>query len=260
MKFEDLLAAAPPPDPLPIPHYDHLFTDQERQAIHQDLLLDLADEIILVRSHLQQLFQATLRNPSPARLVRILDLYSRGSVRLGRLILHRQSLHKQRYSEMEAVAQNEHDEQVEREQARAQLEQMAAIRSSKKSCENLIIENPLTLSPWVRRWLRPFLYHDPSSTPRRGRPSVDLFAVLEGILHKLLTGIPWYYLPLNYPPYTTCHRYFRVWLHEGRLDLVLLVLSSFSFQKEKLEVDSFVDSFPGLDLSNVPMDDLPVEH
>jgi hypothetical protein len=115
MKIEDLVAAAPPPDPLPIPHYDQFFTDQERQAMQQDLLLDLADEIILVRSHLQHLFQATQKNPSPARLVRILDL-------------------------------------------------------------------------------------------------------------------------------------------------VLLVLSSLSFQKEKLAVDSFVDSFPGLDLSNIPLDDMSEEH
>jgi transposase len=260
MKIEDLVGAAPPPDPLPVPRYDHLFTDRERQAMQNDLLLDLADEIILIRSHLQHLFQSAAQNPSPARLIRILDLYSRGSVRLGRLILHRQNLHKQRYSDEEAVAQNEHDEQTAREEAHKQLEQLAAIRSSKKTCPNLIIENPLTISPYMRRWIRPILYPDPASSPIRGRPSVDLFAVLEGILHKLLTGIPWYHLPLNYPPYTTCHRYFRIWLHDRRLDLMLLILSARLFNKEKLEIDTFYDEFPGIDWSSIPLDDGPVEH
>ena len=259
MKFEDLACAPPPPDPLPIPRYDHLFTGPERESLQQDLLLDLADEIILIRSRLQCLFQAALQNPSPARLTRILDLYSQGSVRLARLILHRQNLHKQRYSDIEAVAQNEFDEQAAREQARAQLEQLAVIRSSKKPCANIINENPLTLSPLQRRWIRPFLYPDPPAAPTRGRPSVDLFAVLEGILHKLLTGIPWYYLPLNYPSYTTCHRYYRIWLHNSQLNLILLVLTVFLFTKEKHAVDTFIDHFPGFDLSKLSADDRPSE-
>jgi hypothetical protein len=237
MKIEDLVGAAPPPDPMSVPRYHHLFTDRERQGMQQDLLLDLADEIILIRSRLQCLFQAIPQNPSLARLTRILDLYSQGSVRLARLLLHRQNLHKQRYSNMEAVVQNELDEQAAREQARAQLEQLAAIRSSKKTCANIIIENPLTLSPFQRRWIRTLLYPDPLAEPARGRPSVDLFAVLEGILHKLLTGIPWYYLPLNYPPYTTCHRYYRIWLHNSRLNLILLALTIQLFPREKHEVD-----------------------
>lgn len=259
MKIEDLVGAAPPPDPMSVPRYHHLFTDRERQGMQQDLLLDLADEIILIRSRLQCLFQAIPQNPSLARLTRILDLYSQGSVRLARLLLHRQNLHKQRYSNMEAVVQNELDEQAAREQARAQLEQLAAIRSSKKTCANIIIENPLTLSPFQRRWIRTLLYPDPLAEPARGRPSVDLFAVLEGILHKLLTGIPWYYLPLNYPPYTTCHRYYRIWLHNSRLNLILLALTIQLFPREKHEVDTFIDLFPGFDLSKLSLDDKPPE-
>ena len=196
MKIEDLFDAAPPPAPMPVPRYDHLFTDRERQALQQDLLLDLADEIILIRARLQQLFQSAAQNPSPARFIRILDLYSLGSVRLARLILHRQILHKQRYSDPEAVVRNEQDEEAAREQAQKQLEQLAAIRSSEKFRSNLIIKNPLILSPLMHRLIGPLLYPDPAGSPVRGRPSVDLFAVLEGILHKLLTGIPWYLLPL----------------------------------------------------------------
>ena len=65
MKFEERMNDPPPPVPLPIPRYDQFFTEQERQSMDKDLLLDLADEIILIRSHMQHLFQAALQNPSP---------------------------------------------------------------------------------------------------------------------------------------------------------------------------------------------------
>jgi hypothetical protein len=77
--LEERINDPPPPDPLPIPRYDQFFTEQERQSMDKDLLLDLADEIILIRSRMQHLFQAAMHNPSPARLTRILDLYSRAS-------------------------------------------------------------------------------------------------------------------------------------------------------------------------------------
>jgi transposase len=255
MNLEERLNDPPPPDPLPIPRYNHLFTEQERQSMGQDLLLDLADEIILIRSRMQFLFKAAMQAPSPARLIHILDLYSRAAVRLGRLMQHRQTLHKQRLTDMEAIVRREFDEQEAQEQAKKQLLQLAAIRSSKKPGLDLIIENPLTLSPLQRRWVRPLLYPAETGLPAPGRPSVDLYAVLEGILHKLLTGIPWYYLPLNYPPYTTCHRYYRVWLHNRRLDGLLLALCLFLYPGERRELDSVIDLFPGLDLSKAPFDD-----
>lgn len=248
MNLEERINDPPPPAPLPIPRYDHLFTEQERQSMGQDLLLDLADEIILIRSRMQHLFKATMQAPSPARLTRILDLYSRAAVRLGRLMQHRQNLHKQRFTDMEAIVRCELDEQAAQEQAQKQLEHLAAIRSSKKTGVDFIIENPLTLSPLQRRWVRPLLYPNETGFPARGRPSVDLYAVLEGILHKLLTGIPWYYLPLNYPPYTTCHRYYRIWLHNRRLDGILLALCFFLYPREKGELDTYNNLFPGFDL------------
>jgi transposase len=249
MNLEERINDPPPPAPLPVPRYDRFFTEQERQSMDKDLLLDLADEIILIRSRMQPLFQAAMQNPSPARLTRILDLYSRAAVRLGRLMQHRQYLYKQRLTDMEARVQRDLDEQDAQEQARKQLEQLAAIRSSKKPGVDFIIENPLTLSPLQRRLIKNHLYPVEAGLPARGRPSVDLYAVLEGILHKLLTGIPWYYLPLNYPPYTTCHRYYRIWLHDRRLDGILFDLCFFLYSGEKREMDSVNDLFPGFDPS-----------
>jgi hypothetical protein len=249
MNFEERINDPPPPAPLPIPRYDLFFTEQERQSMEQDLLLDLADEIILIRSRMQHLFQAAMQNPSPPRLTRILDLYSRAAVRLGRLMQHRQYLYKQRLTDMEAIVRHDLDEQDAREQAQKQLEQLAAIRSSKKPGVDFIIENPLTLSPLQRRLVKPHLYPNETGLPTRGRPSVDLYAVLEGILHKLLTGIPWYYLPLNYPPYTTCHRYYRIWLHDRQLEGILLDLCLLLYSGEKRQLDTIKDLFPGFDLS-----------
>ena len=255
MKFEERMNDPPPPVPLPIPRYDQFFTEQERQCMDKDLLLDLADEIILIRSRMQHLFQAAMQNPSPVRLTRILDLYSRAAVRLGRLMQHRQYLYKQRLTDMEAIVRRDLDEQDAREQAQKQLKQLAAIRSSKKPGVDFIIENPLTLSPLQRRMIKPLLYPDETRLPARGRPSVDLYAVLEGILHKLLTGIPWYYLPLNYPPYTTCHRYYRIWLHNRQLDGILLTLCLLLYSGEKRQLDTINDLFPGFDLSKVHFDE-----
>jgi transposase len=156
---------------------------------------------------------------------------------------------------MEAIVRRDLDEQDAQEQAQKQLEQLAAIRSSKKPGVKFIIENPLTLSPLQRRMVKSLLYPIEAGLPTRGRPSVDLYAVLEGILHKLLTGIPWYYLPLNYPPYTTCHRYFRIWLHNRTLDGILLTLCLLQYQGEKHQLNTVNDLFPGLDLSKVNFDE-----
>jgi len=112
-----------------------------------------------------------------------------------------------------------------------ELEELADIRSSKNSSLNLLIENPLTLSPLMREVLKPFLYSTELSGVR-GRPAADLFSVLEGILHKLLTGTPWYHLPLNYPSYSTCHRYYTIWLRSGLLEKLLFFLSLVLFSDE----------------------------
>lgn len=52
---------------------------------------------------------------------------------------------------------------------------------------------------------------------RRGRPSQDPRAVLEGIFWVMRTGARWADLPSRYPPYQTCHRRFRLWWKTGVL-------------------------------------------
>lgn len=40
---------------------------------------------------------------------------------------------------------------------------------------------------------------------------VDLRLVVNGIFYLLRTGIPWWYLPLEYGPWSSVHHYFRLW-------------------------------------------------
>jgi len=49
----------------------------------------------------------------------------------------------------------------------------------------------------------------------KGRPRADMRAVVDGILWILKTGAQWKYLPSEYPPRATCHRYYREWCRDG---------------------------------------------
>lgn len=54
---------------------------------------------------------------------------------------------------------------------------------------------------------------------RRGgrRRSVDVRAVLNGILYVLETGCQWRHLPKDLPPRSTCHDYLQLWAWDGTL-------------------------------------------
>jgi transposase len=45
----------------------------------------------------------------------------------------------------------------------------------------------------------------------RGRPAVDMRSLLDGILWKIRTGLPWRELPSYYPSHQTCYRYYCEW-------------------------------------------------
>jgi hypothetical protein len=141
----------PPPAPLPVPSYDRLFTAQERQSIQHDLLQDLADESILIRSRLHALFRSALQATSPASLTRIVDLYSRAAVRLGRLILHRQALHRQRLSDPQTVVNRFAAGQDAPAAALERRQKVAAIRSSKNPGVDFIIR-PLAKVNHLALW------------------------------------------------------------------------------------------------------------
>lgn len=68
----------------------------------------------------------------------------------------------------------------------------------------------LTDHQWAR--LKPLL---PPQRPRRGRPAHDHRTILNGILWRLNTGVPWRDLPERYGPWRTVYSRFRRWQHDG---------------------------------------------
>lgn len=57
---------------------------------------------------------------------------------------------------------------------------------------------------------------------RRGgrRRSVDIRAVLDGVLYVLETGCQWQHLPRDVPPRSTCHSYLQLWAWDGTLQRI----------------------------------------
>ncbi|MFN8555974.1 MAG: transposase [Dehalococcoidia bacterium] len=55
------------------------------------------------------------------------------------------------------------------------------------------------------------------STRRTRRPSLqhDIRAIVNGILHVTLTGVPWEYLPHDSPSWLSVYAYHRQWLDGG---------------------------------------------
>ena len=66
-----------------------------------------------------------------------------------------------------------------------------------------------------------------------GRPrAVDLREVVNGICYVLRGGIPWRFLPKDFPPWQTVYYYFWVWRREGVLERLNTVLR----EKERVRV------------------------
>ena len=77
----------------------------------------------------------------------------------------------------------------------------------------------------------------------RGRPWHETRAVLNGVLWVLGTGAQWAEMPDKYPPYQTCHRRFRAWIRDGKLDESLQLLARHLHERGKLNLDeAFVDA------------------
>ncbi len=55
---------------------------------------------------------------------------------------------------------------------------------------------------------------------RRGgrKRTVDVRAVIDGLLYVLETGCPWRHLPKDFPPKSTVHGYFDLWAWDGTLE------------------------------------------
>lgn len=54
-----------------------------------------------------------------------------------------------------------------------------------------------------------------------GRPrGVDLREVMNGIFYVLRGGIPWRFLPKEFPPWKTVYHYFRLWRMDGTWEML----------------------------------------
>jgi transposase len=74
----------------------------------------------------------------------------------------------------------------------------------------MVRRHELTEREWTK--LAPLL---PPQTPVRGRPAVDHRRILNAILWKLSTGVPWRDLPERYGPWATVYSRFRRWALAG---------------------------------------------
>lgn len=77
----------------------------------------------------------------------------------------------------------------------------------------------LTDAQWER--LAPLL---PSSDGRRGRPFRDHRQVVEGILYRYRTGVPWRDLPAEFGPWQTAWKRHHRFCGDGTWDRVLTAL------------------------------------
>ena len=79
----------------------------------------------------------------------------------------------------------------------------------------------LTDDQWER--LRPLL---PPPSSGRGRPRNDDRTVVEGILWRLATGVPWRDLPPHFGSWRTVYSRFRRWQRAGVWDRALAALQA----------------------------------
>jgi transposase len=81
-----------------------------------------------------------------------------------------------------------------------------------RSDYEIVERHDLTEAEWRR--IAPLL----PAPAARGRRPQDRRPILNGILWMLATGASWRDLPPRYPPWQTCHYYFRRWQREGVWD------------------------------------------
>ncbi len=240
MKYEKFLKLPAPPYPLPSPRYHGHFRTLEKQYLNAILLGDMADECILIRSQMYQLFRASKRDTSASTLTRDLDLFSLGAVRLARSLRTRNNLHFQQMQDPEDKVQvppekDEYDRPPPPEDP---------IRSSENTEDHFLIKNPLVLSDLAHDRIKPILFPEQALFPGPGRPSIDLYAVLEGVLYKFLADIPWYELPHNYPNHNTCYHYYRTWKHSKQLPGIMVILIVVQIDMEYTELKEFEAVLP----------------
>jgi transposase len=71
--------------------------------------------------------------------------------------------------------------------------------------KNAIYDSSLTDAQWD------YLYPMLPKPSKRGRPPTDRRRILDAILYVVKSGIPWRYLPSDFPPWQTVFHVFRKW-------------------------------------------------
>lgn len=60
----------------------------------------------------------------------------------------------------------------------------------------------------------------PAAKRGGGKRTVDIRAVVDGVMYVLSTGCQWRYLPKDLPPRSTVNHYFGLWGYDGTLDRI----------------------------------------
>jgi transposase len=85
----------------------------------------------------------------------------------------------------------------------------------------MVRRHELSDGQWER--LQPLL---PPRRPATGRPAHAHRTILNGILWRLATGVPWRDLPERYGPWQTVYSRFRRWQQAGIWDHILAALQA----------------------------------
>ena len=94
----------------------------------------------------------------------------------------------------------------------------------------MVRRHELTDDQWTK--LAPLL---PPEKPATGRPNLDHRTVLNGILWRLRTGVPWRDLPERYGNWQTVYSRFRRWQRAGVWARVLAALQAEGDAKGELD-------------------------
>ena len=81
--------------------------------------------------------------------------------------------------------------------------------------DHLRYPSDLTDDEWT--YVEPLI---PPAKPGGGKRRTDMRAAMNAVMYILSTGCQWRYLPKDFPPYSTVHRYFVWWQCDGVLDRI----------------------------------------
>jgi putative transposase len=111
--------------------------------------------------------------------------------------------------------------------------------ASVEAMKNAKYGSSLTDAQW--KYLQPML----PKPAKRGRPRIDLRRMLDAILYVVKAGVPWRYLPGEFPLWQTVYGLFRRWQRGERwaaLNEALRTLTRISAGRERQPTAAILDS------------------